>query len=147
MSKALRARLDSSFSVDSSDLDKFASGSLYLVMIETEEAVLVASEFRDQANLFEVEDKPMIFGSFWEAELECQWREETKKLFANFGGNFAFELDDPEGLDGVDVDDGEVNSIAVAWAIDGDSPKTVVDISDVNAELSDTDEDDEFEEL
>ena len=56
------------------------------------------------------------------------------------GGEFAFELDDAHGLEGVDIDDGAIHGITIAWSPDGDT-------QDVQGELDDTEEDDDFEEL
>ena len=43
--------------------------------------------------------------------------------------------------------DGAIHGITIAWSPDGDTPATLGDTQDVQGELDDTEEDDDFEEL
>ena len=65
----------------------------------------------------------------------------------NIIGDFAFELSNSAELDGYDIDDGDIKSIILSWAADGDSDKIIGKLIDVSGGLADCVEDDEFEEL
>ena len=145
MSTALRANLNTEVIVQfPQDID-FSEGFFYLAAIETEEALLVSSQVQGAVDFHAGSEKPVVTGSFWEESIGYDYDlededEQPGVLRMRVGGEFAFELDDAHGLEDVDIDDGAIHGITIAWSPDGDT-------QDVQGELDDTEEDDDFEEL
>jgi len=125
-------------------------GSLYIIAIETNEVILIANENLNKIEKFlKNSEKPKIEGDYWEEFINIDHENHTNSTQAlNIDGQFAFELNDFDGLNGYDVDSGEVKNVVIAWAVDGDSPKIYANATEIsNASLINVEELDDFESL
>ena len=152
MSTALRANLNTEVIVQFPEDINFSDGSFYIAALETEEVLLVSCQVQGAVDFHAGSEKPVVTGSFWEESIGYDYDlededEQPGVLRMRVGGEFAFELDDAHGLEDVDIDDGAIHGITIAWSPDGDTPATLGDTQDVQGELDDTEEDDDFEEL
>tara|TARA_B100000315_G_C14555775_1_gene578047 strand:+ start:107 stop:1693 length:1587 start_codon:yes stop_codon:yes gene_type:complete len=143
--KALLATIEASIEADFGQTD-ISDGSLYLAVIRTEEAILVADDLSKEIK-FELGEQTLVLGSFWEESIEYQYDKSDGEWSIRVSGPFAFELLDDTGLDGLDVDDGPIEELIVVFRIDGDSPAVVPSIRSSGGVLSETEEDDDFEGL
>ena len=128
MSTALRANLNTEVIVQFPEDINFSDGSFYIAALETEEVLLVSCQVRGAVDFHAGSEKPVVIGSFWEEcigydyDLEDE-DEQPGVLRMRVGGEFAFELDDAHGLEDVDIDDGAIHGITIAWSPDGDTPR------------------------
>ena len=144
-SKALRASINVNAKLKFSSSIDVENGSFYLMAIETEEVILVSSFCESLPKNLESSDKPKILGEFWEENTSYSFDDLGSNVFsALVDGSFAFELSDKDSLDGYDVDSGDINYIAIAWAESGDDPKIIAATLEFSGGLEDCEEDDEF---
>ena len=148
MSLAVTGSIDAKAQLQFKERIEAEAGSFYLMAIEQDEVVMAASDSLEEIKkIFAGTSKPIIAGVFWEEGLEYNWdgMESDNILRMDVSGTFAFELDDEAGLEGYDVDDGPIETLLIAWAEDGDSPKRIPAPVEVDGSLSDCTEDSEFE--
>lgn len=149
MSKALRGDINLSAQFNFKKNVQLDDGNLYLISIETDEVILVdANHVAEVKKLTGKTAKPFIEGSFWEEYISWNFStEQGKNLDVEIEGNFAFELNNSDALDGLDILPGNLFSVAIAFAHDGNSKKELGYSNEISGGLPSADEDENFESL
>lgn len=147
MSKALRGDINLSAEFNFKKNVQLDDGNIYLISIESDEVILVDSNHVSEVKkLIGKTAKPFIEGSFWEEYISWNFStEQGKNLDVEIEGNFAFELNNSDALDGLDILPGNLFSVAIAFAHDGNSQKELGYSNEISGGLSSADEDDDFE--
>lgn len=98
-------------------------GSLYLAMIETDRAVLLA-DFAEGKISPDGNDKTVIVGEFWEEHVSYAYDDEDDEddIQIRGSGDIAFELVH-DGQLNLSLEDADIRAVHIAWAEDGDSEK------------------------
>ncbi len=149
MSKALRGDINLSAEFNFKKNVQLDDGNIYLISIESDEVILVDSNHVSEVKkLIGKTAKPFIEGSFWEEYISWNFStEEGKNLDVEIEGNFAFELNNFEALDGLDILPGNLFSVVIAFATDANAKKELGYSNDISGGLISADEDEEFESL